>query len=479
MTTALAVASSRRWAALAVLLIGNFLAILDVFVVVVAAPALSRGLGASPGEVQLVLAGYQIAYAAGLTTGGRLGDAHGRRRIFTIGVGLFMVMSALCGLAPSPEVLVLARIGQGLGTALLFPQVFAVVQVLFDDNTRPRAFAVLGCVIALASVLGQLLGGWLIELDLFGLGWRPIFLINLPIGAVALLAAPVLVPESRAPGTRRLDLVGAGLAAGTLFALTTPLLLGQDLGWPLWTIVSLGATPPLAFAFLRHQRSSELRGDAPVAPLSLFTKPHFRRGIGLVLLFYSGLNAFFLTFGVYLQDGRGVDPFGAGMAFVPLAVAFTGASLLAPRLRRRFGDAALALGAALSALGMCVVGVAVLGEPQIGMEIGLLVTGFGEGLFLTPLLSTVLRGVPADSVGAASGLVSTAQQLGGALGVSGFGLLFFTSLATVGHASALAITCAAMAATNALSAILVRRLHRAPTRDPGRNPRQPRHGFTR
>ncbi len=225
---------TRRWLALAVVVSASFMAIFDQFVVNVAIPTMQRDLHASFAQIQFVIAGYALAYAVTLITGGRLGDIYGRKRLFMLGMAGFTLASALCGLAPGPELLVGARLVQGFGAALMSPQVLSIIQVTFPPEERSKALGVYGAVIGIASLAGQALGGFLIRADLFGLGWRIVFLINLPIGGAALIAARALVPETRSAAATRLDLGGVAIVTAGLFLLTFPLVEGRDAGWPVW-----------------------------------------------------------------------------------------------------------------------------------------------------------------------------------------------------------------------------------------------------
>src|SRR5215472_5484620 len=226
----------RRWPALWCVLTAAFMVLLDISIVNVAIPSIQQNLHASFGEVQLVLAGYALAYAVLLITGGRLGDIYGRKRMFMLGMGGFVVASALCGLAQNPTMLVTSRVLQGLMAALMYPQVLSVIQVLFPPRERGKAFGIFGAIIGLATISGPLAGGLIIRDDLSGGAWRWIFLVNLPIGIAALSAAWRVLPESRAPQATRLDLWGVGIVTAGLGLLVYPLVEGRDLGWPVWSL---------------------------------------------------------------------------------------------------------------------------------------------------------------------------------------------------------------------------------------------------
>ncbi|KUL38892.1 hypothetical protein ADL22_16720 [Streptomyces sp. NRRL F-4489] len=472
--------ADRRRAALAVLLAGTFLANLDVFIVVVAIPALQRGLHTTTGEEQLVLAGYQLVYGLGLIAGGRLGDAFGCFRVFGAGMALFTAASLACGLAPSAPVLVVSRLAQGAGTALLVPQVYLAAQTLFPDEAERRtAFAATGAVMGIGAVSGQLLGGWLLAADVAGLGWRTVFLVNVPVGGAALAllpwaagGAPVRVYASRAPGTAvraGLDPLGTVLAAGALGLFTVPLVIGQAHGYPLRTLLCLAGSFVPAAGFLRYERALRARGGAPLLPPELLRLSGFRRGLALVALLNCGLNAFVLILGLLLQQGLGWGPLATGAGILPSAGTFALASLLAPRLLRRIPDRVLlCLAAALASAGYagCVLSAAYGSVPWLLAALG--AAGAGLGLFVTPVLAVTLRTVPQADSGAASGVVSTVQQLGAALGVCGFGAVFFARVqAGDPPTRAFAATTAVIALTAVASGVLA--LFVEPTAEPPRS----------
>lgn len=469
----------RPWPAYSVLLTGTFLANLDVFIVVVAMPALRRDLGAGEGEQQLILAGYQSVYGLGLVGGGRLGDRCGAFRVFGAGMAVFTAASVGCGLAPSPGVLVAARLVQGAGTALLVPQVYAGAQTLFAGPDRRRAFAAAGAVMGVGAVGGQLLGGWLLSADPFGLGWRSVFLVNLPVGAVALTAlasggAPTRAPApateaavssgrpvppapstAHAPGT---DLPGTALAALALGLLVLPLVTANRTHGRGWTglvpLLCLAAAPVAGLAFLRYERALQERGGQPLLPPELLRRPGFRRGLGLVALANCGLNAFILLLGLLLQQGLGWGPLATGAGILPPAAGFVAGSLLAPRLP--LPDAGLLCGAAAaSSAGYAGCVVSALSGDTRWLLGALAVVGFGLGLFVTPALAVTLRAVPAHASGTASGLVSTVQQLGAAVGVCVFGTAFFALVhARYGFPVAFAAGTTAIAVATACGGLL-------------------------
>ncbi|MFJ9415198.1 MFS transporter [Streptomyces sp. NPDC101227] len=432
------------WQALAIVLVGAFMAVLDTFIVLVAAPAIQADLHASAADIQLILAGYQLTYAIALITGARLGDRYGRRRLFLIGMALFTLASVGCAVSPDPGSLIAARLAQGLTAAAMFPQVFAMIQVLIPAAQRPKAFGALGAVIGMATIVGQLLGGVLISTGftsalsagLFGSSWRSVFWVNVPIGLATLLLAVLRVPESRAPDARRLDLPGAVVLTVALFLLVVPLVEGRAYGWPAWTWLSLAGSAPAFAVFALVERRVATAGGAPLVHPGLLRARPFAVGTTLVVVAYAGINSFFLILSLTLQDGLGMDALGAGLVYTPLAVAFLGASILAGRLAG-FGRRVLQAGALVGGLGyvaaIVLVSTAGTGLTAWALAPPLVLVGAGNGLLVTPLLNAVLGNVGTEEVGMASGVLSTCQQVGGAVGVAVVGVLYYHSLGDAAH----------------------------------------------
>ncbi|MFF9348888.1 MFS transporter [Streptomyces sp. NPDC014734] len=455
------------WRALSVVLAGVFMAVLDTFIVLVAAPAVQKDLRASDADIQLVLAGYQLTYAVALVTGARLGDRFGRRRCFLVGMGVFTLASAACAAAPGPGSLIAARLVQGLGAAVMFPQVFAMIQVMLVPERRARAFGVLGAVIGVAGVAGQLLGGVLVSADLLGLSWRPVFWVNVPVGAVTLVLAALLVPESRSPDAGRPDLAGAAVLTLALALLVVPLVEGGGRGWPAWTLVAPVAGVLALFGFAYVERRVEARGGTPLLRPGLLRARAFAVGMFLVVLAYVGINSFFLVLSVTLQDGLGLDALGAGMCHLPFAAAFFAGSLVAGRTVRQ-GRRLLRAGALVLASGhvtaLVVVVTAGASLTAGRLVVPLALVGAGNGILVTPLLNAVLAHVRPTEIGMASGVLSTGQQVGGSLGVAVVGIVFYGALGDAapgdvsgyGHAlsAALALDAALAVALSALLRLL-------------------------
>ncbi len=455
---------------MAVLMAGTFVFVLDFFIVNVAIPSTQAELGATNSQIQLVVATYAIAIASLLILGGRLGDLLGRRRVFMAGLGLFTVSSALCGAAPGIEVLLVGRILQGIGAALFAPQVLSIIGVSFDGDERRRAVTTYGLVMGLAAACGQLIGGALIALDLFGLDWRACYLVNVPIGLAALALAPRALVESRTEVRERLDLPGAALAGATLVAIVLPLVEGRHQGWPLWTFVCLGAAVPLAMAFAARQRRLAATGGAPLVHPELFRERAFTVGVLTSVVFYAGMASFFLVLAVYLQEGCGLSALDSGLVFTALAAGYLLASAGAEALAPRFGRQVLAAGGivratALTGLALTVAAIGADGSPLLLVP-ALAVDGIGMGLLTAPLVATVVGGMDARHAGAASGVLSTAQQVGNTIGVAVIGAIFYGAIGPRGaYAGAFELALVAVAAVCLAVAALVQLLPGQPAED--------------
>lgn len=416
------------WRAVSIVLVGAFMAILDSFIVIVAGPSIQADLGASGGELQWILAGYQLTYAVFLITGGRLGDMGGRRRTFIAGMTLFTVASVACAVAPTAASLIGARLVEGLGAALMLPQVYAVIVVLVPESERHRVFGVLGVVIGLATIGGQLIGGLLVGADLFGSGWRPVFWVNLPIGVATIALAARHLPESRAPVGRRLDVPGVAVLCAALFALSFPLIEGREAGWPWWTFAGLLASVVGFALFVGVERRVGDRGGDPLLRMSLFAERSFSVGIVLVLVVYAVLTSYYLVLSIALQDGLGLSALQAGLVYAPAATTFFVFSVVAGRLAPKRGRRVLETGAIVLAAGYASTAIVLTSGLSFSAGVvipTLMLQSVGGGLLITPSLNAVLAGIDAGDAGSASGVLSTAQQVGGALGVALIGVVFF------------------------------------------------------
>jgi EmrB/QacA subfamily drug resistance transporter len=419
----------RRWVALFVVLGAAFMVLLDISIVNVAIPSIQRDLKASFGQVQLVLALYQLAYAVVLITGGRLGDIYGRKRLFMVGMGGFVLASLLCGLAQSPEMLIASRVLQGLMASLMYPQVLSVIQVLFPPRERPQAFAAFGAVIGLATITGPLLGGILIQLNVAGLDWRPIFLVNLPVGIAVLLASSFLLRESRSPTAPRLDLIGVLIVSAGLFLLVWPLVEGRDAGWPTWAYACLVASVPVMIGFVWFERRLNERNASPLLVYKLFHNRSFDVGSAVSFLFLAGIPAFFLTFSIFVQIGLGFSALHTGLTTLPFSLGAFVASIASARLAARLGRTILIVGTALliAGMGFLILTVHLGGTELTSFQLipSFLISGLGLGCVIAPLVNVILAGVDPGDAGSASGVLTTIQQVGGAVGVAVVGVIFF------------------------------------------------------
>lgn len=425
----------RRWIALSIVLAGSFMAGMDGFIVNVAIPSIQKGLGASFAAMQFVVAGYALTYAVLLITGGRLGDLYGRKRLFIVGMAGFVLASALCGLAPDPVVLIVARLLQGATAALLFPQILALIRVTFqEEKERDLAFGWYGVTISLAQAGGLVLGGLLLAANLFGLDWRPLFLINVPIGLTALVLAGPFVTESKMPTTQKLDLGGVGLITLGVVLFIFPLVQGRELGWPWWTFLCLVGAVLLLIGFFFYERFVADQGGAPLLNQALLRDFPFLRGLLMVLVFFAASGAFLLVVTFYLQSGLGFSALVAGFVTCPFALGVFIASFAAVPIKSKVGKHVLTSGTLVMMAGflVCIATVVLSGGRPGGFELlpSLLLIGFGFGLVLSPLVNILLGAIAPAHAGAASGMIGTNIQIGLSLGVALIGIIFFGLLAS-------------------------------------------------
>ncbi|MBV8540880.1 MAG: MFS transporter [Pseudonocardiales bacterium] len=419
-----------RWRALPFLLVGPFLSLFDQFVVNVAASPIGRDLMASPPQLEAIVSGYGLVYALGLVTGGRLGDAYGRKRMYRVGLLMFTVTSALCGLALSPTELVAARLLQGASGAVLLPQVLALIRIQFPDGERARALAAFGVSIGIGQIGGQVLGGAIPYWNVFGLAWRPIFYINVPVCLVAWVCCGLWAQESRPNGLTRLDLLGSLLSVGGVGMMLVPLIGGHRTSWWPTGTVSVAAGMLLLVIFLSRQRKLSMDDDGqPLVPTWLFRTRGFTIGVLLNMALYLATIPFFFLLGIYLQSHLGESELAAGLTFTPTGVGFIVASRIGPRLYARLGLWAVLLGTALTAVGLALtLGIALAngGTMTWPLPLALLLFGLGIGTTLPLVTGTVLRHLPAEQSGAGAGVLAAAQQISGAVGVALCGALLFT-----------------------------------------------------
>lgn len=421
-----------RWLMLPVLLAAMFMAQFDLYVVNVAAPTLQQDIGAGQAALELIVAGYGFTYAAGLITFGRLGDLVGGRTMFLYGALAFVAASLLCGLAQSPGQLVVARLLQGLTGAAMVPQVLGLITRIFPPAERSKALAWFGVTIGLGAVAGQVIGGAILESDVLGLGWRVIFLVNVPIGLIAAALAHRLLPRQTGGVRPKLDPLGAIGVSGGLALILVPLVLGRTEGWPVWTWVCLAVSLPVLALTLAWERSLSHRGGEPMLDLELLRNRVFARGLLVSIGIFCSFFSFMFTISLVLQSGLGLQPLEAGIAFTPLGIAFAAASIVSPRIAVKQGARLVSVGTVVAGVGLlAVLLVLTLSGEQtsVGRLIGpMVLIGFGNGLAVPALIGSVLAGARPRNAGAAAGILTTAQQFASAAGVAALGAVFFQVL---------------------------------------------------
>jgi predicted MFS family arabinose efflux permease len=443
---------ARRWWALASVAAAQFLAVVDAFIVNVAIPSIRADLHAGAAEIQAVIAVYQIAYAALVITGGRLGDIVGRKRVFIAGVLGFTLASLWCGLSGSPAMLIFARAAQGGAAAMMVPQVLASIHTLFPDGARARAFTVFAVAIDLGAAVGFMLGGWLVTLNLAGLGWRSIFCVNVTAGIGIALAAAWLMPAMPRNGATRLDLRGAVVLFIGLLCLTVPLMFGRELGWPWWMWIAVGAGVATLAGFVSLQRATERRGGMPLIDLALLEDRTFLAGMSATFCFFLGNLSFYFVLTLYLQNGLGFSPFDAALTVLPMSFAF----VVGSRVVGRLIEGCVVQGAGLAATAMLAATV-----PHPGMAMlmpPLAVFGYGQGMVLAPLFSAVLTPVRHAHAGTGAGILTTTQQVANGTGVVLVGAVFLAVQEADGNRLALLAAMLALGCTIAATILFLQRM---------------------
>lgn len=461
------------------ILAATFMYGFDLNVVNIALATLQRDLHAGTAALELVVGGYAFTYAAGLVTGGRLGDLFGYRRMFTTGMTAFVIASLLCGLAQTPAELVAARLLQGLAAAVMVPQVLAMITALFGKEERPRALAWFGVTIGVSGLCGQVLGGLLLSANVLGLSWRAIFFLNIPIGTLVLALVPRLVPKVPTPAKARLDPLGViGISAALALALI-PLSFGQQQGWPAWTWICLTCSIPVMAAALAWEQRLERVGGQPLIDLSLFTRRSFTAGMAISVAFMAAFTNSVFIASLLLQDGLHLTPLHAGLTFLPMAATGITAPQLARRLTPRYGPYRIMLAgslintAAFTALALTLQ----TAGPQVTVvpiSITLAVLGLGNMLILPTVIGVALTDVRAEQAGIASGTLNTTQQFAGSAGIAIIATIFFATLGTQPHTDSYAYATATTAWIDlgltliiaALAAVLTPRRRTVPASTP-------------
>ncbi|KWI17497.1 MFS transporter [Burkholderia ubonensis] len=427
---------------LPLLLIGQGMAAMDTSIVNVAAPALRADLGISGALLQLVVAGYILAYAVFLITGARLGDDYGYRRLFVTGLAIFTVSSLACGVAPGTWLLIVGRIAQGVGAAMLVPQVMSLIQRSFEGPARARAIGCYSMILGLGSTAGQALGGVIITADFAGLSWRPAFLINVPIGIVLLARARSVLPALAGPERRKLDLAGVALLTGAMLLIVVPLTFGHDVGWPAWVWASLAAGVIGVATFLRFERALAQRGGSPLLSLDAVLATGIRPGLAVVSIGFIGYGGWLFACALYLQTGLGFSPMISGFVFAAYAFGFgisnvSWSKLPARLLRFTPAVALIAMAAANLAFGMTARHAGWVAAAMVPL---LFCAGASHGLTFGTTVNQMTQRTAPQHAPALSGLVTTSVQLSIVIGVAALGAIYLAVAAPGAHlASARAI----------------------------------------
>lgn len=433
------------WLATVLLLLGNFMNLVDVSIVNVALPSIQANLNATAAQIEWVSAAYVLAFAAALLPFGRFGDKFGRKRLFLLGVGLFTLASALCGFAQTMPMLIWSRALQGIGGAMMVPQVMAIMHVMFPPEQKARAFALAGVVASLGAVTGPLLGGALITGNIAGLDWRPIFLVNLPVGLFVILAGLRWIPALSSDRRMRIDWPGIGLFSAAVILVVLPVIEGALLGWPWWCVAMLVAALPMGGLFVWRQVVLARRGQAQLLPVPLMRNGRFLSGVAMVMLHFSAIPGMFLVLAISLQTGFGLDPMQSGIATAPFPLGIMLGSYVTGRFGTKGLSVRMALGVAIMLAGMIWLRHSVGHPPQpftaLSLAGPLAICGLGMGLTISPLFQFVLQSVPARDAGAGSGAMQAFQQVGAAIGIAIVSSLFFVRLTEQGgdgHGAAMA-----------------------------------------
>lgn len=425
----------RRTVVLLVILLAFFMDLLDTTIVNIAIPSIRSSLGASYSEVQWIIAGYQLAFALLLITGGRLGDIFGYRTIFLVGMVGFTIASALCGFSQTTSMLVVSRLLQGGAAALMVPQILSTIQVMYSREERANVSAYYGALAGIAAVSGPIVGALLITGDLWGLGWRAIFLVNIPVGVFATVAAFFLMPKVKSPHPLRLDLPGVALALVAMLFLMYPLIQGRELDWPNWTFLMMAASIPVFLIFAFDQARKGRRNASPLVEPSLFRTRSFVAGLLINAGMFGIIAGFFLMFTIFLQIGLGYSVLKAGLSGVPFSIGIALTAGLAGRFFvPRLGRWSLTAGALVMVAGIALLAAQAwyFGGDLTPWQMvpSLFLSGAGMGMIVAPIVVFILSEVPVEHAGSGSGIINAVGQVGGAVGVAVIGVIFFGLLAS-------------------------------------------------
>lgn len=432
---------------LIILLIATILSPLDFYIVNLSLTPIQKGLGATAGQLQMIVSFYTCAYAIFQITGGRLGDLLGRKQMFMTGLMGFILASAMCGLATSITVMIVGRVIQGISGAIMAPQVLAIIHVTFSEKEKTRVMALYSFTFGLAAVLGQYLGGLLIACNIFGLGWRIIFLMNIPIGCLAWIGAAFLLPNAPKESADKIDAFGIALLSLALGLIVYPLTLIAENGWNVSIIAMLLGSILFLISFVLYQKKMIAKGRSPLIDIAVFKYRNLSIGSTVAFLFYSS-GIFYLAIGIYLQEDQHWNALDAGTAIIPFGLGFLISSLSSPAIVRHIGDVILNVGILTKALGFLFIiySVSLVNPTSYLFYVGLFFAGCGMGLTLSSIARISLAGIPHKYAGLASGVINCALQIGSAIGVAGIGSAFFSLYKDNGYAYSFQISLAIVVA---------------------------------
>jgi EmrB/QacA subfamily drug resistance transporter len=425
--------SRRTWQTLAILLIGSFMALLDVTIVNVALPSIQHGIHTGNSTLEWVVSGYALALGLALIPAGRIGDNIGHRKTFLIGLVVFTLASLSCSLAHNAAEITASRLVQGFGAGIYTPAITSFIQILFSGKARSKAFSIFGAIIGLSTALGPLIGGLLVQAGGASLGWRLVFLVNVPIGIVLFpLAYKMLPRDSEVTKRHQVDPTGIGLLSTGLLLLLIPLVEGQEQGWPLWTYICLVLAIPVFYGLWVRENRLERIGKEPLLATHLLRESSFAAGSLLALVYFASFTSIFFTLSIFWQDGLGRGALATGLAIVPFALGSMISASQSDKVSARIGRWVLVIGCSLLAIGLLLLLLVLhLGGATIGawsLALPLFIGGIGNGLFIAPNQDFILASVPRQDAGSASGMLATAQRVGSALGIASVGTLFFSNI---------------------------------------------------
>lgn len=422
---------NRKWFLFLIVCSAIFLSVIDLFIVNVALPSIKKGINGTDADMQFVIVMYIVGYASFLITGGRAGEYFGKKKVFLTGMFIFTLASCFCGFSQSATQLNLARFIQGISAAFMVPQGVAFIPDLFPDvKERIKVLGVYGSIAGIASVVGQFLGGLIPDMDIIPESWRLIFLINVPVGLIAVILGFKYLKESPSKLAGKFDFTGGLLLMFTLTAFIYPLIQGRELGWPLWSIGLLIFSAILFLAFIYYQRFSLKQGRSPLINTQVFKNFDFRMGLLVSLFYYLVQDSYFLINTINLQNGMGLSSVNTGIYFVCQGVGYVLASVFFASRVARYGKYVSLIGATIMIISLLlhllVFNIDAINPLYIAAV--LFIYGVGCGTTLPSLMTISLKSIPENMLGASTGIYLTLQQISVAIGVAVVGGVFFQQL---------------------------------------------------